>query len=61
MQRDPPDLSATRTDWQRLRVTSDEDIARAVELDPDAAPILPAEELKTYQPAPAQKTRHDRA
>jgi uncharacterized protein (DUF4415 family) len=32
-----------RTDWERIRRQTDEDIARAVASDPDAAPIMPAE------------------
>jgi uncharacterized protein (DUF4415 family) len=32
-----------RTDWERLRNLTDEDIARAVASDPDAAPIMPLE------------------
>ncbi|MGH7628188.1 MAG: BrnA antitoxin family protein [Gemmatimonadales bacterium] len=31
-----------RTDWEALRNQSDEDIARAVAADPDAAPIMDA-------------------
>ena len=31
-----------RTDWERLRRQTDEDIARAVASDPDAAPITDA-------------------
>lgn len=51
------ELAKTQTDWKRLRSMTDEDIARAVADDPDAAPIPTAEELKEYKPAPA-RARH---
>ena len=51
MPRHRPIPPTTQTDWKRLREMSDEDIAHAVKHDPDAAPIVSAEELKTYQPA----------
>ena len=51
------DLAPTQTDWERLRSMTDEDIARAVAEDLDAAPIPTAEELKEYRPAPA-RARH---
>ena len=46
----------TETDWKRLREMSDEDIAHAVKHDPDAAPILTPEDLKTYKPTPPKIT-----
>jgi len=52
-----PELTPTQTDWKRLRSMTDEDIARAVADDPDAAPIPTASELKEYKPAPA-RSRH---
>ncbi len=43
--------SSTGTDWERLAAMSDEDIARAVEADPDAAPIVDAVRLRReYKP-----------
>ncbi len=51
------DLAPTQTDWKRLRSMSDEDIARAVADDPDAAPLYTAEELKRFKPAPARNKR----
>ena len=48
------ELAETQTDWKRLRSMTDEDIARAVADDPDAAPIPTAEEMKEYKPAPAR-------
>jgi hypothetical protein len=47
----------TQTDWKRLRSMTDEDIARAVAGDPDAAPIPTESDLKVYKPAPA-RARH---
>ena len=38
-----PRKHKSRTDWKRLRSLTDEDIARAVASDPDAAPIMPIE------------------
>ncbi len=35
-----PRRQKDRTDWERLRRQTDEDIARAVADDPDAAPIM---------------------
>lgn len=35
-----------KTDWERLRRMTDEDIARAVAEDPDAAPLLDEEWFK---------------
>ncbi len=49
-----PELAPTQTDWKRLRSMTDEDIARAVADDPDAAPLYTAEELKRFKPAPAR-------
>lgn len=47
----PNSPSATGTDWDRLAGMSDEDIARAVAEDPDAAPILDAGRLRReYRP-----------
>ncbi len=51
------ELAPTQTDWKRLRSMSDEDIARAVADDPDAAPLYTAEELKRFKPAPARNKR----
>lgn len=51
------DLIPTQTDWKRLRSITDEEIARAVADDPDAAPIFTAEELKEFKPAPARNRR----
>ncbi len=51
------DLAPTQTDWKRLRSMTDEDIARAVADDPDAALILRADELQRYKPAPARSKR----
>ncbi len=48
------ELASTQTDWKRLRSMTDEDIARAVADDPDAAPLYTAEELKRFKPAPAR-------
>ncbi len=53
----PADLAPTQTDWNRLRSMTDEDIARAVADDPDAAPIPTAEQLKHYKPHPARNKR----
>ena len=47
----PTSPASTRTDWKRLASLSDEDIARAVASDPDAAPILDVETLRReYRP-----------
>lgn len=51
------DLAPTQTDWKRLRSITDEDIARAVADDPDAAPILTTDEIQQYKPAPARNKR----
>ncbi len=51
------DLTPTQTDWKRLRSMTDEDIARAVADDPDAAPIPKTDELQQYKPAPARNRR----
>ena len=51
------DLAPTQTDWDYLRTATDEDIARAVADDPDAAPLPTAEEMKLYKPAPARIKR----
>ena len=51
------DLAPTQTDWNHLRTATDEDIARAVADDPDAAPIPTADELQQYKPAPARNKR----
>lgn len=48
------ELAPTQTDWKRLRSITDEDIARAVADDPDAAPLYTAEELKRFKPTPAR-------
>jgi len=46
------------TDWNRLKTMTDDDIARAVARDPDAAPILPEEEMRRrYKPAPPRIKR----
>ena len=37
----------SKTDWARLRATTDRDIERAVNADPDAAPILDKEWFRT--------------
>ena len=50
-------LAPTQTDWKRLRAITDDDIARAVADDPDAAPIPTADELQQYKPAPARNKR----
>ncbi len=47
----------TQTDWDRIRTQSDEDIARAVADDPDAAPIFTADELKLFKPAPPRNRK----
>jgi hypothetical protein len=51
------DAAPTQTDWERLRLMTDEDIARAVADDPDAAPIPTEEQLKHYKPTPARNKR----
>jgi len=51
------ELAPTQTDWKRLRSMTDEDIARAVADDPDAAPLYTAEEMKRFKPAPARNKR----
>lgn len=51
------ELAPTGTDWERLRSMTDEDIARAVADDPDAAPIYTAEEMKQFKPHPARIKR----
>ncbi len=51
------DLAPTQTDWQRLRAMTDEDIARALADDPDAAPIPTPDELQQYKPTPARNKR----
>ncbi len=51
------DLAPTQTDWKRLRSMTDEDIARAVADDPDAAPLYTAEEMKQFKPHPARIKR----
>ncbi len=51
------ELALTQTDWQRLRSMTDEDIARAVADDPDAAPLYTDEKLKRFKPAPARNKR----
>lgn len=51
------DLAPTQTDWNYLRSATDEDIARAVADDPDAAPLYTDEELKRFKPAPARNKR----
>ena len=50
-------LVPTQTDWDYLRNATDDDIARAVADDPDAAPIPTADELREYKPAPARNRR----
>ena len=52
-----PALAPTQTDWKRLRAMTDEDIARAVADDPDAAAIPTAEDLQQYKPTPARNKR----
>ena len=49
----PEDHPLTQTGWKRLRSMTDEDIARAVADDSDAAPIPTESELKEYKAAPA--------
>ena len=44
----------TQTDWTRLRKQTDDDIARAVAADSDAAPIPTAEEMKLFKPTRAR-------
>lgn len=51
------DPAPTLTDWARLRSVTDEEIARAVADDPDAAPIYTAEEMKQFKPHPARIKR----
>jgi hypothetical protein len=51
-------LLSDETDWERLRAMTDADIERAVLSDPDAGPILSAEEMRAaYRPAPARLKR----
>ena len=41
-----------KTDWNRLRSMTDEDIQRGIDSDPDSAPALSYDETKaTYKPA----------
>ena len=51
------ELAETQTDWRRLRSLTDEDIARAVADDPDAAPIPTDEGMREYKPAPSRARR----
>ena len=46
-----------QTDWDRLLTQTDDDIARAVETDPDAAPIQTTDDMKSFHPAPARNPR----
>ena len=52
-----PGQTQTGTDWERLKRMTDEDIRRAVEADPDAAPILTAEEIRQFKLVPARSKR----
>ena len=52
-----PSHAHTGTDWDRLKKMTDEDIERAVESDPDAAPILTAEEIRQFKLVPARIKR----
>lgn len=48
-----PKAPKSRTDWARLRSTTDADIARQISGDPDDAPLLSREEiLRQYKPHP---------
>ena len=50
----------SKTDWARVDAMTDEDIARAVAEDPDAAPLLTDEQLaaaKTVRPVDIAATR----
>ena len=48
----------SRTDWDRLRSMTDEDIQRGIDNDPDSAPALTLEEIRSqYKPAPARIKR----
>ncbi len=40
----------SETNWERLDAMTDEDIAAAVAMDPDAAPILTDEQLQRFRP-----------
>ncbi|MEA2829418.1 MAG: hypothetical protein QOF22_166 [Bradyrhizobium sp.] len=40
------DLDLTRIDWTKVDATTDEDIARQVAEDSDAAPLFTAEEIR---------------
>ena len=44
---DPRKPYKDRTDWAKVDALTDEDIARAVESDPDAAPLLDDEWFRT--------------
>ena len=46
--------TGSQTDWNRLRTQTDADIARAVDADPDSAPIPTADEMKRFEPSPAR-------
>ncbi len=44
------DKNQSRTDWARLKAMTDSDIQKAVQDDPDPAPILTKEEIaKRYK------------
>ena len=47
-----PKRHKDRTDWERVRRLSDEDIAKAVASDPEAAPLLDKEWFKRAQLMP---------
>lgn len=53
---DQPSRKA-QTDWDRLLTQTDEDIARAVETDPDAAPIQTTDDMKSFHPTPARNPK----
>ncbi len=47
-----PKKHKDRTDWDRVRRLTDEDIAKAIASDPDAAPLLTKEWFKHAQVMP---------
>ena len=53
----PTQAAPTQTDWERLRSITDEEIARAVADDPDAAPLYLDEDLRRLKPTPARNKR----
>ena len=53
-----PHQPASRTDWERLRTMTDEDIQRGIDNDPDSAPILSDEQMRReYKPHPPRIKR----